>query len=232
MPTEAEPSILLLRRGISMTAARDVFEKSLRTSLKMTIDATAATGNMRTRINLNVSKGESENSDDDELCARVCSTTSAADVCRSLGGAEQLIPELLEQQKDDTDDLKVLPAAVSLIAALLSDGGYPLRAREKIIALTAHSITSNRLSKELIPAFDWLAKSCAGQQPRVKNGAVQTPEWLAALGDARSEIFNPIKWARSTCKDARAEYVDFLRSNCSNAAVSYTHLTLPTKRIV
>ena len=62
--------------------------------------------------------------------ARVCSTTSAADVCRSLGGAEQLIPELLEQQKDDTDDLKVLPAAVSLIAALLSDGGYPLRARE------------------------------------------------------------------------------------------------------
>jgi hypothetical protein len=94
MPTEAEPSILLLRRGISMTVARDVFEKSLRTSLKMTIDATAATGNMRTRINLNVSKGESENNDDDELCARVCSTTSAADVCRSLGGAEQLIPEL------------------------------------------------------------------------------------------------------------------------------------------
>ena len=229
MPTEAEPSILLLRRGISMTAARDVFEKSLRTSLKMTIDATAATGNMRTRINLNVSKGESENNDDDELCARVCSTTSAADVCRSLGGAEQLIPELLEQQKDDTDDLKVLPAAVSLIAALLSDGGYPLRAREKIIALTAHSITPNRLSKELIPAFDWLAKSCAGQQPRVKNGAVQTPEWLAALGDARSEIFNPIKWARSTCKDARAEYVDFLRSNCSNAELLRV---LPVRRIV
>ena len=184
---------------------------------------------MRTRRNLNVSKGTSENNDDDELCARVCSTTSAADVCRSLGGAEQLIPELLEQQKDDTDDLKVLPAAVSLIAALLSDGGYPLRAREKIIALTAHSITPNRLSKELIPAFDWLAKSCAGQQPRVKNGAVQTPEWLAALGDARSEIFNPIKWARSTCKDARAEYVDFLRSNCSNAELLRV---LPVRRIV
>ena len=229
MSTEAEPSILLLRKGIPMTSARDIFEKSLRTNLKLTIDATAATGNMRTRRKLNVGKGTSENDDDDELCARVCSTTSAADVCRSLGGAEQLIPELLEQEKNDTDDLKVLPAAVSLIAALLSDGGYPLRAREKIIALVAHSITPNRLSKELILAFDWLAKSCAGQQPRVKHGAVQTPEWLAALGDARSEIFNPVKWANSTCKYAREEYVDFLKSNCSNAELLHV---LPVRRIV
>ena len=229
MPTEAEPSILLLRKGIPISAAKDIFEKSLRSSLKLTLDATAATGNMRTHRNLNVIKGSSENDDDDELCTRVCNTTSAADVCRSLGGAEHLIPDLLEQQKTVADDLKVLPAAVSLIAALLSDGGYPLRAREKIIALTAHSITPNRLSKELIPAFDWLAKSCAGQQPRVKHGAVQTPEWLAALGDARSEIFNPVNWAKSTCKDARAGYIDFLRSNCSNAELLRV---LPVRRIV
>jgi len=239
MSTEAEPSILLLRRGIPLSAARDVFEKNLKTSLKLTIDATAATGNMRMQRNQEnvmqnvvttpLKDGNSPNITsevgEDGLCARVCSTTSAADVCRSLGGAEQLIPALL----DDIDDLVVLPSAVALIAALLSDGGYPLRAREKIIALTAYAIPSGRLSKEIISSFDWLAKSCAGQQPRVKHGAVQTPEWISALGDARSEIFNPIKWAKCLQADAKLEYIELLKSSCSNAELLRV---LPVRRIV